>query len=374
VRLELRPSEIAFVYRKGLAHGAEVCRRGTHEWRPLVTTPELREALAKRASLAEMIEVAEPAALTLNQTLAITDPTLAALFLARRPQLPKTAPPPPPGISKSVPPPPLVPKSTRPPPLLSQTIPPPPRLPQSEPPPSLVFTTDAELVMSEQSALVRTDSIPDWEDTPLMPLQLKTIPPTRRAVAFAQQKMVHARPLELSLVATVAVLATLAITALTLHAEAPRLNALVSSHVQGDAAAPSTQPATLPVPLAPPAIPVVFLRDLPVEGRKFGGATAPAAAHSAYSARSPQSESSGPNRAALARALGGAAAAARSCGAGPVNAQVVVTFAPSGVARSIHFASPPPVPLRTCVLNAISRTRITPFQGEPVTVSKTLRW
>jgi hypothetical protein len=46
VQLELAPAEIALVYKQGLARGAEVCRQGTHEWRPLVTTPELRAALA----------------------------------------------------------------------------------------------------------------------------------------------------------------------------------------------------------------------------------------------------------------------------------------------------------------------------------------
>ena len=46
VQLELAPAEIALVYKQGLARGAEVCRRGTQEWRPLVTTPELRAALA----------------------------------------------------------------------------------------------------------------------------------------------------------------------------------------------------------------------------------------------------------------------------------------------------------------------------------------
>ena len=85
VQLELAPAEIAFVYQKGLARGAEVCLRGTHEWRPLVTTPELRAALSTGE-----------------------DPSLAALSLTRRAprQTPKSAPPPPP-VSKSSPPPPL---------------------------------------------------------------------------------------------------------------------------------------------------------------------------------------------------------------------------------------------------------------------------
>ena len=51
VQLELAPAEIALVYRQGLAHGAEVRRHGTQEWRPLVTTPELRAALAASKQL-----------------------------------------------------------------------------------------------------------------------------------------------------------------------------------------------------------------------------------------------------------------------------------------------------------------------------------
>jgi hypothetical protein len=30
--------------------------------------------------------------------------------------------------------------------------------------------------------------------------------------------------------------------------------------------------------------------------------------------------------------------------------------------------------LRSCMLNAVARSRVAPFEGDPVTVSKTLRW
>ncbi|HEX3773776.1 MAG TPA: hypothetical protein VHV51_04880 [Polyangiaceae bacterium] len=380
VRLELAPAEIAFVYRKGLARGAEVCRRGTHEWRPLVTTPELREALAKRASLAEMIELAPPApaSITLSQTLAFNDPALAALFLARRPQLPKSTPPPPPR-AKSAPPPPLLPKSTRPPALLSDAIPRPPRLPQSEPPPPLVFTTDAAPAL-ERAALVRSDSIPDWEDTPVVPMQFKTLPPAaiERApkLAPAARKIVHARPFELSAVAACAVVGTLAITALTWRAEALNPSPLISSRAHAGASAPSPAPASHVEAAAPiSTIPVVVLRDLPLEAKAALGsgflARTANAPQSTYAASAPDAK---PSRASLVRALNGAAAAARSCGDGPVSAEVVVTFGPSGVARGVHFSAPPRVALRSCVLNAVARSRVAPFVGEPVTVSKTLRW
>ncbi len=357
VQLELAPAEIAFVYRQGLARGAEVCRRGSHDWRPLVTTPELREALAKRASLAEMIEVAPSsgAALPLHQTLAITDPALAALTLARRaPQVPKSAPPPPPAVSKSTPPPAL--KST---PLAFAV-----RQLEVEP-------TSSALLLPPP--LVRTDSVPDWEDTPLLPLRVAPLlpPPVATLKPMVEVAVHHARPLELSLVAALAVVLTLWVTALTLQAEAPRLNALVSS------ISPSTPRPAPPVHAsfveAPPhsTIPVVLLRDLPVQG---SGASAAFVGSSQAPSGAGFTASAGPSRAALSRALAFAAAAARSCGTGPVTAQVVVTFAPSGVARDIHFTAAPPVALRSCVLNAVARTHLAPFSGEPVTVSKTLRW
>jgi hypothetical protein len=379
VQLELAPSEIAFVYRKGLARGAEVCRRGTHEWRPLVTTPELRDALAARASLAEMIEVAPPAgaALTLSQTLAITDPALAALFLARRaPQLPKTAPPPPPALSKSAPPPPL-PRSSPPPPLLTVSA-------EPAPAPTLAMVPASVML---PPPLVRTDSVPDWEDTPLIPLRIEPLrvepllTPTRVTLSSLAPATLHARPIELSVVALLAMLLTLAVTAVTLRAEAPRLTALVSSVTRAAPHAASASSLRAPEAPAKSTIPVISVRDLPVQGGGHAAAlasfspspaaNAPGAAH--FASRSAAS-SLGPDRAGLARALGGAAAAARSCGAGPVTAQVLVTFGPSGVARNIHFTTAPPVAMRSCVLNAVARTRIAPYTGDLVTVSKTLRW
>ncbi len=226
VQLELAPAEIAFVYRQGLARGAEVCRRGTQEWRPLVTTPELRDALAKRASLAEMIEVAPSAgaAQPLHQTLAITDPALAALTLARRaPQAPKSAPPPPPAVSKSAPPPALLLRT----PLAFAA--------------QQLEEAPASSALLLPPPLVRTDSVPDWEDTPVLPLRVAPLlpPPAAHLNPVREVAVHHARPLERSLVAALAVVLTLAVTALTLRAEAPRLNALVSSlspsapHVRG---------------------------------------------------------------------------------------------------------------------------------------------
>ena len=339
VQLDLAPAEIAFVFRQGLARGAEVCQRGSHEWRPLVTTPELRTLLALRSS----------------------SPELLALFSDRRaPQTAKSAPPPPPPLIEPV------------------TVP------------------------THALPLVNRDSVPDWEDTPVLPLRIEPPVPRARAVLIAaaaardsvvtpnadvtpsafvtsNPAVIHARPFELSLVATLAVICTLAVTALTLRAEVPKLNALYSaSRAARPTAAVAVPSAPAPVPAASPAapstIPVVFWGDLPVEGGKSVG-MANAGRVTSNGKALGSAGSSGPDRASLARALGGAARAARSCGSGPVSAQVVVTFAPSGVARSIRFAVPPPVGMRSCVLNAVARARVAPWAGgETVTVSKMLRW
>lgn len=405
VQLELAPSEIAFVYRKGLARGAEVCRRGTHEWRPLVTTPELREALAARASLAEMIEQAPPpgSALTLSQTLAISDPSLSALMLAQRStHLPKSTPPPPP-------------------PAVGKSTPPGAALAPRAAPTSTLVNAETLPALRQPKPLINRDSVPDWEDTPLLPVRIlpppvmpRLSPPIRRQVtpptaqplspteqvlspttaqrlatlpslrARADQPtepvIVHARPIELWLSAAVAVVVTLLVTAVTLRAEAPRLNALISTNARPVHPAPrAPRPAAPARDSAPSAIPIVYFHDLPVEGGRVTSSSAstspqPSQVTSRGAAAPHGAPSAGPDRASLARALGSAAAAARSCGDGPVSAQVVVTFGPSGVARNIHFSAPPPVALRSCVLNAVARTHVAPFSGEPVTVSKTLRW
>ena len=117
-------------------------------------------------------------------------------------------------------------------------------------------------------------------------------------------------------------------------------------------------------------VPVVLLHDLPVE-RGAKGPPVTAASFAAPSRRAVE----GVDRAKLSRALARAARAASSCGPGPVNARVVVTFGASGVPRAVHFGSgAPPQAQRSCVLGAIARARVAPFVGEPVTVAKNLSW
>ncbi|MES1177644.1 MAG: hypothetical protein ABUL62_25190 [Myxococcales bacterium] len=304
VQLELAPAEIALVYRQGLARGAEVCRRGTHEWRPLVTTPELRTALVGRSSWPDI----EHAVLK---------------------------PPPVPSFPDSA--------VTQ--PLPTRTLPPPPVFPE----PFAVHDSHSEL-----------------------PPAVTSVPPPAMPAR-------HARSSELSLVAVLSFAATLGAALLAQHA-----SHWTEVRAQIDSARPANAP-TRPVfsGSVQPSVwsdspaanaPVVTVHDLPLER---GGALVAAPAPFKGTGRgvaSPASGSSG-GRNDFARAMAQAARAAQSCGEGPVHTQVVATFGASGVPSSVHFGSaPPPTALRSCVLSAVARSRVSPFEGDPVTVSKTLSW
>jgi hypothetical protein len=125
--------------------------------------------------------------------------------------------------------------------------------------------------------------------------------------------------------------------------------------------------------LAGTTIPTVSIADLPLAAAR---STATVEAHgvaSRGSARPSRSSSDAPNRSELVGALSRVAGAANGCGerGGPV--RVVVTFANSGVARSIQVSGADlPAPTRSCIIGAASRARIPAFSGEPVTVAKTL--
>ncbi|HEY3666812.1 MAG TPA: hypothetical protein VGL19_12455 [Polyangiaceae bacterium] len=314
VQLELAPAEIALVFRQGLARGAEVCRHGTQDWRPLVTTPELRSAL------------------TVSWPLRVAPRPSSTLSVY-------PAPPPPPVIRTMLP---VAAKRDRidsvPDSAVTQPFPRP--------------VTSPTLVLSPA------------QPAPQRPLSEPPLGFTRPAL--------HARPWELSIVATLSMAITLLGTWLgsrAMHSSTP-----TSAVTAGQVSAPS-EPATptgaahaSATERAPASgIPVVPLRDLPLE--HAGGAARASGASSSRGA--PGSV----DRGELARALGRAARSASGCGPGPVNTQIVVTFAPSGVARFIHFASsPPPASMQSCVLNAVARSRVPSFEGPAISVSKTFRW
>jgi hypothetical protein len=138
------------------------------------------------------------------------------------------------------------------------------------------------------------------------------------------------------------------------------------------AAAAAPRPAEAPraaAPLTISPIPQVALTDLPLLGNTGSTADRPASARTAAASTS----ADGPSRTALVTALSRVAGAANGCGerGGPV--RVVITFAGSGVARSIKVSGTDlPASTRSCIIGAASRARVPAFTGEPVTVAKTL--
>jgi hypothetical protein len=80
-------------------------------------------------------------------------------------------------------------------------------------------------------------------------------------------------------------------------------------------------------------------------------------------------------RAAVAAAVQRASFAARSCESGPQSGKVEVTFAPSGAVSSVSLIKGfDDVGVNGCVLRAFGRVRSAPFEGDPVTVRKTVSW
>jgi hypothetical protein len=123
-------------------------------------------------------------------------------------------------------------------------------------------------------------------------------------------------------------------------------------------------------------IPTVSVGDLPLAGNRVGASSSVTSLASTNRV-APRAVAAGPSttvsRADLLNALGGVARAASGCGerGGPV--RVVVSFANSGVARSIQVSGDDlPPATRSCIIAAASRARVPAFTGEPVTVSKSL--
>jgi len=276
-----------------------------------------------------------------------------------------------------------------------------------------------EFVESAAWNNVRIEHEPDTELTHPSPTRVLPQPPPQplpRALPLMDSEpgaasftpvVMHARSTELSVVAFLSAVVTFgAVLFAQYAAHWGEARAQISEHVPRQETAQSEGPISTHAAQSPSwaatltsNIPVVLLRDLPLE--RGGGAarieyeprtpaprvevergSAPRAVAAAVKtarpapAAAPISAGPGPvDRAELARALARAGAAARNCGEGPVQAQIVATYAPSGVPSSVHFGgSSPPAAMRSCVLSAVARTRVTPFLGDPVTVSKSLSW
>ena len=92
----------------------------------------------------------------------------------------------------------------------------------------------------------------------------------------------------------------------------------------------------------------------------------------------PSGEPAGPfDRAAASAALNSSAAQASSCrkdGDPSGVASVTITFAPSGRVTSANISGPPfaGTPTGGCIANTLRKARIPAFDGDRVTVSKTV--
>lgn len=83
----------------------------------------------------------------------------------------------------------------------------------------------------------------------------------------------------------------------------------------------------------------------------------------------------GPDRAAIAKAVGRASGAAMSCDSGPRQGRAVITFAPSGNVQSVGLVeSFGDNAVNGCVLRALGRAHVPPFVGGPIEVRKGLSW
>jgi hypothetical protein len=89
----------------------------------------------------------------------------------------------------------------------------------------------------------------------------------------------------------------------------------------------------------------------------------------------PPVPTAGPDRAAIARAVGRASAAATSCESGPQSGRAQITFAPSGNVQSVQLIQPfSDNAVNGCVLRALGRAHVPAFAGDPVVVRKALSW
>lgn len=82
-----------------------------------------------------------------------------------------------------------------------------------------------------------------------------------------------------------------------------------------------------------------------------------------------------PDRESMTKALSLASASASTCSDGPEKGRVAVTFSPSGSVQGVRLVqSFGDASTNSCVLRAMGRAHVTPFSGDPITVTKTLSW
>jgi hypothetical protein len=236
--------------------------------------------------------------------------------------------------------------------------------------PLLITPELSGLLRRTRTTLTSTLLPPDLAERAVTPT---TMAPTAMDVAPAARTHKPRRPLELAAVALAAfALAWISRDKLLgQHAASAELASWPSVETSRPAACE-------PAPAAPAAtsqstIPTVALTDLPLVGAATAGANLGSHSTGSHHSRAGSADGNGPSRASLVSALGRVAQSASGCGdrGGPV--RVVMSFSPTGVARSIQVSGADlPASTRSCIIGAASRARVPAFSGDPVTVSKTL--
>jgi hypothetical protein len=124
------------------------------------------------------------------------------------------------------------------------------------------------------------------------------------------------------------------------------------------------------------SVPETVAVGTPAARRDLASSSAPPPAAEAEPAEPPQSRpSGGPDLKAIAKAVSAAASSASSCGDSPQSGKVAITFSPSGAVRSVQMESPfAERDVGSCVLRAMGRAKVSPFEGDPVVVKKSVTW
>lgn len=366
IELELDREQIARLYRLGLANGAVVWRDGLPDWRPLLEASELREAIdalkarapssmksaLRRATVDRIANMSRPSAnravVTPARKRMTTDPALRLYASLNR----RRSPPdtiefnPAPKITVA----PLAPVA------LAAPIGP---APISISPVAARDTqrrfTILTLIATALAAIALTALI-FW----LGPLR------AARQDALAQQKQ-----------AAALLLAAKARPAVTAAPKPVAVPAPPAPESRSQVSTPSEKPiSVLSLATESPAGATPRTASAQPKSRtQASGGTRSPPAKSERAERTPSMESqeqTGPDRKKIARALSTAAGAAADCGVGG-SVRVIATFGTSGIVRSAAFDGPlPELTDRSCVLRAISRAKIPPFSGDPISVRKTV--
>jgi hypothetical protein len=138
-----------------------------------------------------------------------------------------------------------------------------------------------------------------------------------------------------------------------------------NSSSRGSKSRSATRRATAAAPARRSTVNTVSSTDEGEAAHRVDAAVAPA-----------ESQSSGaPDRHAMAQAVARASGAAAGCGESPQSGRVTLTFSASGNVQSVQLLqSFGEATVNSCVLRAMGRAHVHAFNGDAITVQKTLSW